>query len=180
MQTVRVQEVVVADGSGGDATARITDEESWAKRGLVVNRICVQPPHAVRQREAAIAVAKGADLLLLDDDVELERTCVEEMAAALNADPDVVAVMADFSNQPWPAPTRAWRTYLRLAHGLKEGEWQGRVIGPLLRYGYNPVSKEPRAIEWLGTGNSLIRRCAFEKSGGFSHFFLHRSTVSED
>src|SRR6516164_2010159 len=113
-QTVRVQEVVVADSSCGYATARITGAESWEKTGLVVNRICVQPAHAVRQREAAIAVAKGALLLLLDDDVELEPTCVEEMVAGLNANPDVVAVMADLRNQPWPGPTRAWRTYLRL------------------------------------------------------------------
>jgi GT2 family glycosyltransferase len=179
-QTVPVREVLVADSSSQDETERVTNDPRWAENGLVVKRILVHPPHAVRQREAAIAAAKGKLLLLLDDDVELEPLCVEEMVKALATHPNVVAVMADFNNQEWPMPTQAWRLYLRFVHGIKEGEWQGRVIGPLLRYGYNPTPKDVSPIEWLGTCNSLICRNAFERAGGFSSFFLHRSTMNED
>jgi GT2 family glycosyltransferase len=35
-------------------------------------------------------------------------------------------------------------------------------------------------MEWLGAGNSLIRRSAYEQVGGFSDFFLHRCTMNED
>ena len=35
-------------------------------------------------------------------------------------------------------------------------------------------------MEWLGSGHTLIRRDAYERAGGFSDFFLHRSTVNED
>ena len=35
-------------------------------------------------------------------------------------------------------------------------------------------------MEWLGSGNSLIRRDAHDRAGGFSNFFLHRTTVNED
>lgn len=179
-QTLRVYEVVIADGSGAEDTVRAAADSRWRQAALYVKRIPVLPPHAVRQREAAIAASEGELLLMLDDDVELEPDCVAELVKALESTPGVVAVMADFNNQAWAMPTRAWRLYLRLVHGLKEGEWQGRVIGPLLRYGFNPPPKETRRCEWLGSGNSLIRRDAFERAGGFSDFFLHRSTMNED
>jgi GT2 family glycosyltransferase len=179
-QTYPVSEVVIADGSADNRTADVVADPGWAARGLKVKRVVVSPPHAVRQREAAIAAASGNLLLLLDDDVELEPDCVAELVKALDADRKAVAVMADFNNQSWSQPTRAWRAYLRLVHGLRDGEWQGRVIGPLLRFGFNPTPPNTIPCEWLGSGSSLIRREAFERVGGFSDFFLHRSTTNED
>jgi GT2 family glycosyltransferase len=91
-----------------------------------------------------------------------------------------VAVGADLSNHAWPMPTILWRWYLRLWHGMSEGQWQGKVIGPLLRFGYDPLPPEPVPMEWLGAGHTLMRREAYDRAGGFSDFFLHRSTVNED
>lgn len=179
-QTRAIDEVVIADGSSDGGTAAVIADPRWAAAGLTVLRVPVSPPHAVRQREAAIAVAKGRLMLMLDDDVELERDCVAQMLKALDDDPAAVAVMADFNNQVWAMPTQIWRFYLRFALGLAEGAWQGRVVGPLLRFGFNPPPAETRACEWLGSGNSLMRRDAFERAGGFSDFFLHRSTMNED
>ena len=172
VQTSHVHEVVIADGSEREDTAPLVANPRWARCGLDVKRITVHPPDAVRQREAAISASRGALLLMLDDDVELGTICIEEMLKALNENPGAVAVMADFSNQPWPMPTRVWRLYLRLVHRLKDGEWQGRVIGPLLRFAYNPLPSGVAPMEWLGTSNSLLWRSAFEGAGGFSGFFL--------
>lgn len=179
-QTRRLDEVVVADASADDAVARILADPRWPAAGLQVARVPVAPPHAVRQREAAIAAASGALLLLLDDDVELAPDCLERLERALRETPDAAAAMADFSNQRWPGPTRAWRLYLRLAHGLRDGAWQGRVIGPLLRFGFDPPPPDVRRVEWIATCNTLVRRAAFERAGGFSSFFLTRATTHED
>ncbi len=179
-QTVAVLEVIVADGSGNGETEMVTSDSLWKSRGLRVVRLPVQPPNAVRQRQAAIREAQGELLLLLDDDVVLEGDCLEQMLATLGNGPDVVAVTADFNNQSWSQPTRAWKFYLRHFVGLAEGAWQGKVVGPLLRFGYNPAPTNPRPMEWLGAGNSLVRRSAYERAGGFSDFFLHRCTTNED
>ncbi len=179
-QTRRVDEVVIADAGADDAVAAVAVDPRWRAAGLEVRRIAVAPPHAVRQREAAIAASSGALLLLLDDDVELEPDCLAQLEGALADAPEAVAAMADFSNQRWPAPTRAWRLYLRLAHGLADGDWQGRVIGPLLRFGFDPPPRDARRIEWIGAGNTLLRRAAFERAGGFSTFFLDRAATHED
>lgn len=180
LQVEPVGEIIVADGSSDSRTAAVIAEPRWAAAGLNVTRIEVLPPHAVRQRNAALAVAKGDCFLLLDDDVELEPTCVQELVRALESNSQAVAVMADFNNQEWPMPPMVWRIYLRLVHGLRQGEWQGRVIGPLLRYAFSPSPTEVRQSAWFATCNSLVLRSAFEAAGGFSDFFLHRSTMNED
>jgi GT2 family glycosyltransferase len=179
-QTVRVHEVLIADGSDNDAVAALTGEASWSAAGLSLRRIAVQPPNAVRQRCVAIAEATGDLLLFLDDDVVLEPDCVERMIDVLRARPTVVAVLATFRNQAWPMPTRAWRFYLRRIAGLGENGWQGRVVGPLLRFGYEPLSEQLMPMEWVTTGQTMVRRSAYDAAGGFSDFFLHRCTMNED
>ncbi len=179
-QTFEVHEVVVADGSSSDETEKLIADVCRQLGNLEVRRIPVQPPNAVRQRVAAIAEARGEYLLLLDDDVELESDCVEQLINLLRQDPAIVGVCADFNNQSWSMPSHAWRLYLRYALGMEEGAWQGRVVGPLLRFGYNPPPSQVMPMEWLGAGNSMIRRSAYEQAGGFSDFFLHRCTLNED
>lgn len=177
-QTHKVDEIIVADASSGDETRLLVDEPQW--RELNVRREVVNPANAVRQREAAIKIATGEFLLFLDDDVVLEPECVANMIDVMKTNADVVGVTADFNNQTWPQPTKMWQWYLHYALGLREKEWQGRVVGPLLRFGYNPVPAGPAPMEWLGTGNSLIRVSAYYEAGGFSDFFLHRCTINED
>jgi GT2 family glycosyltransferase len=171
---------VVADGSSIDETATLVADECWQRGGLRVERVAVQPPNTVRQRVAAIAEARGEYLLFLDDDVALEADCVEQMINVLRQDAGIVGVFADLNNQSWPMPTRAWRFYLRYILGMEKEAWQGRVVGPLLRFAYNPVPNRVMPIEWLGTGNTMVRRSAFDQAGGFSDFFLHRCTMNED
>lgn len=179
-QSRRPDEVIVADGSGGEDVLRLAEQSAWGLRGLNVRRIAVHPPNAVRQRVAAISESRGEYLLLLDDDVALEPDCVEQLVGALTTDASVVGAFADFNNQSWPMPTRAWRFYLRYVLRMKDGSWQGHVVGPLLRFGYSPAPTEVSPIDWLGTCNTLIRRSAYDRAGGFSDFFLHRSTINED
>jgi len=179
-QTVMVHQVVIADGSADGLTAAVAADERWLRAGLRVESVKVQPPHATRQRVAAIAASDGEFLLLLDDDVALEPECVEKLRQVVASDPGIVGASADFSNHRWPAPTAAWHFYLRRILRLPEGAWQGRVVGPLLRFGFRPVPSENRPIEWLATGNTLLRRSAYLEAGGFSDFFLHRSTINED
>ncbi len=173
-------EVLIADASEGNAVADLIAEPKWQLNHLALRHLRISPPNAVAQRTAAIAEATGDLLLLLDDDVILEPECVEELSNQLLHNPHVVAVCADFNNYSWPQPTRAWRLYLWLFHGRRAGSWQGKILGPLLRFGYCPTPAGPVPMDWLGAGNSMIRRDVFNRVGGFSDFFLHRCTMNED
>lgn len=179
-QTLRVDEVVVADGSADRRTAAVIADARWADAGLKVRRVAVQPPHAVRQREAAIAASDGDLLLLLDDDVELELQFVELMLEALNTAHEAVAVVGVDDRQSGDGTTRLTRMALLCLFQCKNQNWQGRVIGPLLRFNYWPLPDGPAELHWLGGGCTLLSRMAFQSSGGFSSFFLDRSTMNED
>src|ERR1043165_1925571 len=82
-QTISVTEIIVADGSSNHETEVIIKDAQWQRAGLVVRYLRVQPPNAVRQREAAIRESVGELLLLLDDDVVLEPDCIEQMVQAI-------------------------------------------------------------------------------------------------
>jgi GT2 family glycosyltransferase len=177
-QTRRPDEVVIADSSGSPEVPALVSD--WRERGLAARYLHVTPANAVQQRIAAIAAATGNFLLLLDDDVVLEPPCVERLLATLDADPALVAVSADIVNASWPEATTAWQLYMRSVLGLRAGEWHGRVVGPLLRFGYPVRPSAVAPLEWFAAGHSLVRREAYEAAGGFSSFFLHRSTMNED
>lgn len=179
-QTLPVAEVIVADASGSLETRAVLDQWRAHLPGVRIQHVPVAPPNAVRQREAAISRARGTFLFMLDDDVWLTPTCLEKLCAALSGSPGTVAATAMIRNCPWPEPTRLWRLYLRYVVGVRGYSWQGRVLGPLLRFGYSPPPPNSREMEWLATGTSLVRRSSFVAVGGFSHFFLHRSTTHED
>ncbi len=177
-QTVKPLEVVVADASDVNDTHAVARDAAWTQAGLTVQHLRCSPPNAVRQRTAAIAASVGDLLLMLDDDVVLHPDCLEQMLLALA--PDAVAVMATFAAQPWPEPTFLWRMYLKLWLRMRDRQWQGKVVGPLLRFGFRPVPGTPIEMEWLGAGMSLVRRRAYCAVGGFSDFFTIRSTINED
>ena len=179
-QSTKPDEVIIADGSSGIETESLVSNERWKRENLHIKRLRVTPPNTVRQRVAAIAEARSEYLLLLDDDVVLEPDCIEKMVEILRQDASVVGVFADLNNQSWPRPTLAWRLFLRHILGMRKEEWQGCVVGPLLRFCYNPVPKKLMPMQWLSTNNSMIRRCVYHEAGGFSNFFLHRCTINED
>ena len=179
-QTRIPDEVIVADASTSTEVASVIGRPDWGARGLQVIRVAAQPPNAVGQRMAAIATARGDALLLLDDDVVLDPGCVEHLADLLASEAGIVATCSDYTNDHWPVPPPAWRFYLRWIAGLGEGEWQGKVVGPLLRFGYYPSPTTPAPMQWFGTANTMVKRSAYDQAGGFSTFFLRRSTMNED
>lgn len=179
-QTRAPLEVIVADASGGNEVAAVLEACSATAPAFSIKRLQVEPPSAVRQRIAAIRASSGEMLLLLDDDVVLEADCIEEMIRAFGSEERVVGVFADLINQDWPAPTTAWRIFLRLCFGVRDGEWQGAVVGPLMRFAFVPRPTRNMPMKWIGAGNSMIRRASYEECGGFSNFFLHRSSINED
>lgn len=179
-QDRKPDEVIVADCSASREVCDLAGDPAWRHRGLQVRYLHVAPANAVGQRKAAIAAASGDRFLLLDDDVVLAPDCVQHLATALDADPGVAATCADVTNETWPEATAAWTWYLRHVLRMHDGAWHGRVVGPLLRFGYPPRPLTNVPMEWFGTAHTLLRRSAYEAAGGFSEFFLHRSTINED
>ena len=179
-QVYPVNELIVADASGEPDTRDLLMMVEPALPGCSVKWIRVESPNAAAQRDLAIRASKSDFVFLVDDDVVLEDECLEELVRSMSHGNDIVAACASFADADWPMPARLWRGYLRLVHRVRDGDWQGRVIGPLLRYGYHPMPTTDVPMEWVGGGNTLVRRESYLEVGGFSRFFLHPSTINED
>lgn len=179
-QTHPVDEVIVADGSSDEGVADVLADPAWASAGLMVLRLPVSPPHAVKQRQAAIDLSTGTILLMLDDDVELSTNCVKSMYDILCKGPNIVAVIGVDRRQNGDGSTRLIRIVLKLFYGMSNNNWQGKLIGPLMKFNYWPIPKAPVIVEWFCAGIGMLRRSTYLECGGYSSFYLDRATINED
>jgi hypothetical protein len=119
-----------------------TDASAWVaeRAGAIVLRRAGQPVGALRNGPAA--VARGDLLAFIDADHEIAREWIPAALAAMG-DPSVAAAGA-----PYLPPSPA--------------TWVQRSYNGLRRH---PARPEP--VEWLGSGNLVVRRAVFESVGGF-------------
>lgn len=115
-------ELIVVESGGGEASTALE------RLGQVFARtvhLRVEPPGKCRQLNAGLRAARGAVLLLTDDDVRVEQTWSDEMAACL-ADPTVgvacgqvlgLSRVPGTEAAPWLPPGDAPFETWRFAHG---------------------------------------------------------------
>src|SRR5215204_1444200 len=78
-QTVRISEVVVVHCGDDAATMAVTSDPHWLEAEMNVRYFHHQERNCARQRNFAIERASYDNLLLIDDDVEVDRHWVEEL-----------------------------------------------------------------------------------------------------
>lgn len=170
-QTLPVAEVVVVHCGDDAETARVCADPAWARAGVECRYFFVPERNAARQRNFGVEQARGDELLLLDDDVELEAEWSAELVGALRREPAVGAAMGRLVNQPLAAPTFLWRMYRRLLVGEERRFAPGRLVGAGVPNGFPEDATEPIPCEWIGGGVTAIKRAAFLSVGGFAPYF---------
>ena len=158
-----------------EETLALTNDPRWREAGMDVRYYRYEERNCAQQRNFAVRHAKYDNLLLIDDDVEVEREWVEELFKPIWNDPKVGATMGRLINQPLATPTLFWRIYRILLYGRAAGFEPGRLIGAALPNGFPTTAQEPILCEWIGGGASALRREAFESVGGFASFFTGSS-----
>jgi GT2 family glycosyltransferase len=178
-QTVPVNEVVIVHCGDDAETKALTNDSCWSNAGLNVRYFHHAERNCAQQRNFGIQQAQYDNVLLVDDDIEVERTWTEELFKPIWTDARVGATMGRLVNQPMATPTLFWRIYRTILHGRRKGFAPGRLIGAALPNGFPTTATEPIACEWIGGGASALRREAFESVGGFASFF-EGSSPGED
>lgn len=170
-QTVAVNEVIVVHCGSDSDTEAVTQDPAWRRSGLDCRYVRHSECNAARQRNFAVARAAHDNLLLLDDDVELEREWVEELFKPIWNDLSVGATMGRLINQPMDRPTLIWRLYRRLLAGEQNAFTPGHLVGAVVPNGFPLTASRHIATEWIGGGVTAARRAAFESIGGFAPYF---------
>ena len=178
-QTIPVAEVIVVHCGDDAATRKLTKDTRWVNAGLQVRYFHHQERNCAQQRNFGIRRASHENLLLVDDDVEVDRSWAEELFRPIWNDAKVGATMGNVTNQPLASPTFLWKIYRILVHGSVKGFEPGRLLTAALPNGFPTTARAPIRCEWIGGGASALRREAFESVGGFASFF-EGSSPGED
>lgn len=174
-QTVPVTEVLIIHCGDDAATSAVAADPRWNQAGIDCRYFKYPEKNAAHQRDFAIKEARYDNLLLLDDDVELEREWVQELFKPIWNDPKVAATMGLIVNQTMPVPPLPWRLYRRVFISRDAAFVPGRVFGAVVHNAFPLNITEPMPTEWIGGGCSALRREAYQSVGGFSSFFTGSS-----
>lgn len=117
---------------------------------------------AAIQRNQAMGRVTQEVVWLLDDDVLLEKECLERLWEALQSDPTLGGVNAMIVNQRYVSPGKVSRSLFYILHGKYESSYAGKCIGPALNLLPEDNSNLPEVVpvEWLNTTCTLYRKKA--------------------
>lgn len=158
-------EILVLDNASTDATVERVRELGGSRVRIEVNERNVG---AVRNFNRAARAARGEYVKFLMSDDVLYPTCVSEMAALMEAHPEMGLVFSTrdvLLQDPTNPAAQQWRDRYRYLHH----EWErlervnppGELFRQYLRCGFR--------VNWVGEPTCvLVRRAAFERLGYFN------------
>jgi GT2 family glycosyltransferase len=168
LQSVAAQEVLPAelicvDASRDDASQEIANAfaASFKARDCVVRWVSADVRGAAAQRNQGVAIATQPFIALIDDDIVLEKGCLNLLLKALFSDPCIGGVNAMMTNEHYRNPGFITRcVFWILANEKRVSSYAGRVIGPAVTILWEDREDLPEVVpsEWLNTGCVLYRR----------------------
>jgi GT2 family glycosyltransferase len=171
-------ELVVVE-NGGDASVAATVEAAWPGAIVIVSERNGGFAAGVNQ---GVARARGAAVLLLNPDAEVEPGAIGALQAALETIPDagiVAARLLTLTGDPvlscypfFSLASVAWRHFqvYRLLPNVVLGQYRQATL--------DPARIEPVPVGWAQGACWLVRRALLDKLGGFDEaFFLYAEEV---
>jgi GT2 family glycosyltransferase len=163
-QSLLPQEIVVVDGS--DASTRDRTRALLApllrdhsERLRVVAAVQIG---AAAQRNQGVAATAGDLVLFLDDDMHMDRDCLERLAAPLTADAAIGGACGLIENHCYHPPGLFSRMLFAWLNGVQAPSYAGRCLGPAFTTLPEDGAHVPEiaAVDWMLTGCALYRRAA--------------------
>jgi len=169
-QTGLPNAVIVVDSSDGDATARVVAELEPGLRFPVTYRH-TEIKSAAKQRNLGADLDSHDILVFMDDDLDLEPDCIQELVKVFEADTEgrVGGVSATISNQVYSDPKGLNRFLLGCCLGEWKGSYAGRLLGPAVNFLPEDPPHTVQRTDWLPSTCTAYRREVFLKNR-FSEF----------
>jgi len=158
-QCAQPVEIIIIDASENDDTMNLC---KYAITGLLSKLIWYKANEkgAALQRNQGTELAISDFILYLDDDIFLEKNCLEEIWNGIQISPNIGGVGAFVTNQKYQTPGRVTKFMYRLMSGAKLESYAGKCIGPAWNIWpeHHKSSKESIQVDWLSTVCVLYRR----------------------
>lgn len=163
-QTALPGMVVIVDSSDGNETAKVVVRLQELLRFKVAYRH-TEIRSAARQRNMGAENDASDVILFLDDDVDLDRSCVSEILKVFGSDPmgRVGGVSATISNEVYTDPKGLNRFLLGICLGRWKGAYAGRLLGPAVNFLPADSPDTIQRTDWLPSTCTAYRREVFLK-----------------
>jgi GT2 family glycosyltransferase len=163
-QTMLPGIVVIVDSSDGRQTAEVVERLRESLRFAVAYQR-TEIRSAARQRNIGAERDASDIVLFLDDDVDLDRSCLAEILKVFESDPAgrVGGVSATISNEVYSDPKGLNRFLLGICLGRWKGAYAGQLLGPAVNFLPADVPDTVQKTDWLPSTCTAYRREVFLK-----------------
>lgn len=158
LQEIQPAEIIIIDASDDGETEKMCNV-SIPGLGSSITYKRAHQKGAACQRNQGLEENKNSFVFFLDDDIILEKGCVERLWNCLNSDNRIGAVNAMITNQQYHSPGKITRFMYRIMSGEDLLTYAGKCIGPAwnLLPEDNPQLPVCNEVEWLNTTCTLYR-----------------------
>jgi GT2 family glycosyltransferase len=154
--------VVIVDSSDGNETARAVEGLEPLLKFKVIYRH-TEIKSAARQRNMGAEHQTEDIIIFLDDDLELEPACLNELLNVFQEDPtgQTGGVSATITNQVYSDPRGLNRLLLAFCLGSWNGPYAGRLLGPAVNFLPEDIPDMIQQTDWLPSTCTAYRRDVF-------------------
>ena len=158
------------------STVIIVDSSDTQDTQEVVELLASMLPYFIRyqkssiasaaiQRNFGVAMSDAPLICLLDDDVDLDPSFLQEIVPILADDRDerIGGISGTIVNQTYSHPRLLNRCLLRLCTWDFRANWAGKVVGPAVNFLPADVPNTLTDVEWLPTTCTVYRRSIIAK-----------------
>lgn len=158
LQEIQPAEIIIIDASDNCETEKLCSATIPGLSSTVIYKKARQKG-AASQRNQGLEEILNQVIFFLDDDIILEKGCVERLWNCLQSDNNIGAVNAMITNQQYHAPGKLTAFMYRLMSGKELLTYAGKCIGPAwnLLPEDDPLLPECNEVEWLNTTCTLYR-----------------------
>jgi GT2 family glycosyltransferase len=176
------RQVIIVDASSHQSgtSAALAELATEARGGCIITHERATSPGAASQRTQGVGLATEKFIVFLDDDIEFQSSCLQQLFHVLTSDSKLGGVSAMIVNQSYLEPRWISRTMFTLMSCRGEKSFAGRVIGPAINLLPEDRNDLPEIVpvEWVNTTCTMYRREALPDPP-FDPFFTGYSLMED-
>ena len=158
-QEMQPAEIIIIDASETDETVQMLRSPLDGIDGKIVLEKAIKAG-AAAQRNQAFKLSSKHYILFMDDDIELECSCLENLWKTIQGDISIAGCNAIITNQQYLKPGRISALFFWFMNGKKEKSYAGKCMGPVINLLPEDKAENPniQSVEWLNLTCTLYKK----------------------
>ena len=165
------KQIIVVDASKNDLTKSFINKSDWDKHVEIRYENAIERGAAVQRNQGLLKVTQPF-ITFIDDDILLEKKCIEALYKAISSNDKIGGVNAFVTNQHSVSPGKFTRFFYYLLRDRPLDSYDGRCFGPVVNV--LPADHKGKVnmlpVDWLNSTCTFYRREALPEPVFDKHF----------